>query len=503
MIRNAPRTTAACLMFAVWASGVLVGCAEANRAAGACADGTYRCQARDLEVCSGGTWVFLQTCPGQQICLQSRCQLPPDPNNRCDTPNQTRCTTDGTAVELCNSLGSWTRSPCPTDWQCRVGTSGIAECIRPTTQPGVCPGPGTQICSADLRKVEVCLTGGTRATLRECAANEVCDPATLGCRPNGTGTCTAGEKQCSATNSRIVEVCTSQGSFAFYRECAEGTACDPALKDCGGSGGDPDGAETDAEPDGPPPESCSPTQPCTDSNQYCQLNSEGTAGTCRDYCGDPESPPCPVGYECDLLNTRECKRVPGFCARTRDCEPGQFCSKSPGQEWGRCRCLCTRPGCNCTVDGTKCVSDETSADYGKCVPINGSCQSCVNDFDCGNTGYCEKWVGQTSGCCTPKCRSQNDCPQGLACRQDGRCAGNAAPDCGGTCPQGNICDPVYSQCVLNCPACPPQFCCDANSAPRCYRCECTNPAICGFGLKQCCAGYSCSAIVYGVLGFCI
>lgn len=447
-----PCTRTARIVVLLFAAAFVAACrADAPRSA---ADGSLRCASNSqVEVYRNGQWQFLENCNtgGGEVCISGRCTVPGEP---C-VPASTTCSADAAGVRTCRADGGgYTTLPCPTGQRCEV-RGGAAQCTA-----GGCT-PGTLFCSGDGAQVLFCDQNA---------------------RPQLQTVCTGGA------------TCTAAGGTAA---CAGGDG-DPVEADTA----DPDEADAaDAEPERP---SCTAQSGCG-PDAYCQIDAGATAGYCRGFCGDPGDEPCPAGFECDRLNTQECKKIVGACTRTRDCQSGEYCSKTPGQDVGRCRCLCTRPGCNCTQEGTRCVNDETNEKYGQCVAIQGDCTYCVNDFDCGSQGYCEKWAGQVSGCCRTKCRSKADCPGDLICQADGRCGASQGcqDNCGGSCPQGNICDRTFCQCVLNCPACPVGQVCDANSAPNCVPGECTNPPVCGFGLRQCCSGFRCSAVVYGVVGFCI
>jgi len=95
-----------------------------------------------------------------------------------------------------------------------------------------------------------------------------------------------------------------------------------------------------------------------------------------------------------------------------------------------------------------------------------------------------------------------DCEEGGEWCWNGSCTGSEP--CGGPCPEGYVCDTLYNQCVIYCPDCGPNECCDAQSAPHCYPCpDCVNPTVCIPFVEECCPGYHCNAAIYGEIGFCI
>lgn len=159
-------------------------------------------------------------------------------------------------------------------------------------------------------------------------------------------------------------------------------------------------------------------------------------------------------------------------------------------------------------DGDASAEEETSSEPEKEgseeeVWIDPLCGKCASDADCGDDMYCRITGINSLGTCMHKCASDGDCGDGFVC-EDGRCKGDSEKcDCGGSCPQGYVCDSTYCMCVLNCPQCGANECCDASTAPNCYQCSCKNPLVCGLLTPECCSGYHCSACIYGVAGFCV
>ena len=417
-------------------------------------------------------------------------------DEECSVSNEIRC--NGNQVEVCSSNLKWTfLKNCQDLEQCVSGVC-IPAGTDGDTEGGACT-PGEKACTNNT-KVSICNTGGAWEELFDCADfQQICQSGEcLGCA--------AGAVRCNPTAAAEIEKCDRNGEWIFYRDCSsDGKTCDLGACVGGSTDGDADGdvVEQDPELTG---DLCNDSTPCTDSSKYCFKNEDETDGICIKYC-DLENN-CPSGYTCDT-STFTCIGISGYCVSGGQCMAGrEFCDMVSGQDYGLCKPYCYLPGEACPV-GTKCclqdsIDSECANRAGKCISTQGACSSCYSDFDCGSMAYCEKITGQNIGCCKPKCDNDDDCPAGLTCRTDGRCgAGNQSGDCGGPCPSGYECDPLYNQCVLNCPACGPMECCDALSAPRCYTCQCVNPTICGILLEQCCFGYSCSAIVYGVLGYCI
>lgn len=371
----------------------------------------------------------------------------------------------------------------------------------PTEQDNMNCEPDTYRC-ADNLTVERCGVEGEWGFYKKCSGETQCyagdcvsecsnEEDGLGCCPDSY--------RCRGT--REVQRCVWSGngySWEFYRDCQNAEICvdgechdfDPNQED-----GDMTDQEEDTIPQGA--EECTSTEECP-LDHYCFIMEGEEVGYCKPFCDEPGGR-CPRGYTCER---GQCVPMEGFCRSDAECGMNQFCDIRPGQSDGICMPYCFEMGQYCPL-GCQCDENEGSINYGKCL-CETDCEACSHDGMCSNGYYCDIWPGQMEGCCIEMCGSDEDCAGNLVCGDDGRCVpGNRHQDCGGPCPPGHVCDQIYGECALNCPPCPENHCCDSASAPNCYECVCENPLVCGWGLRACCFGYSCSAIVYGVLGFCI
>ena len=354
------------------------------------------------------------------------------------------------------------------------------------------------------RTCEECCIEGQCITGDDCAAVD----------PPPDGICTPNTYRCRTWSE--VQVCSSDGkAWNFYKECSElGKFCvDAACVE-----------EPPADNDGEQEEEFDPRVECSmeagcqlSEDEYCfNTDPDATTGRCWVRCNIDGGDRCPRSHECNLENG-ECEPIPSYCTSDMDCSTDEFCDMLGGSTSdGYCTRYCFKLGASCALR-TKCDTDPHSLNYGKCIP-DEDCKSCDYDGMCDADSYCYVPPGQVTGCCMLRCTDKDGdceahevcCYGSLVCGDDGKCTkGNGSCNCGGVCPQGYICDQMFCQCVLNCPPCPLDTCCDATSAPQCTitgpACpECINPAVCGIALKQCCPGSNCSvfAWAYGLVGFC-
>jgi len=412
-----------------------------------------------------GEWALLDDCASSGgACLNGRCVNPEEEietaaeletTGTCE-PGSLRCKNE-TVKQFCGPDGQWTHD---------------VDCAQ-----------SGKVCQAG--RCEVCLTGATRCNPENPTFSQKCGYAgnflkwvdIIDCSILGVSiTCVNGVCQNSPDGDEIENRLEEEKESDFYYEM-EGVPCKESA-DCGSE------------------------------YKYCFKMEGASSGVCLPYCDqNGAADPCPLGYTCSAA-TLECERI-GFCVSSDQCVAGkQFCDLDENSGWGICRNYCYSVGESCP-QGTKCClnddeSPECANNKGKCVSSIGECVECYADADCSTSLYCEKPDGQTLGCCKPKCYKDEDCAAGLTCRRDGRCSSVVRDcDCDGKCPL-IYCDPVLCFCTRDeCPACPPGECCNAASSPNCVPCNCENPPVCGPLMRQCCLGYYCSAVIYGVLVYCI
>ncbi len=398
---------------------------------------------------------------------------------------------------------------------------------------------GVGFCSASCTSDADCetITAGTccETETNVCLLYDQCN-AGDGDDPDGDDPemCTAGDFRCLGND---VQKCDVAGDWSFYRDClSDGKVCVDGSCSDSADGDDPDGDDTNCDPgrrrcaDDNTVEvcnvagdgweivtecginelcdqaecrlqgtACTTDEGCAGDLEYCQPNYVGsTDGVCVPNC-DTAGGSCPRGWTCDH---GVCLPIDGYCRSDNACELDEFCDRLPTSDDGMCKRYCELPGEGCP-ELYVCIKDTSDLNYGRCILENPECDACAGDYECDAGSYCEIVTGQTQGCCRPQCGASNPCPGTLNCDTDGRCVAGPGPaDCGG-CPPGYICDPTFNQCVINCPACAENQFCDASTAPNCVAGPCTNPVVCGVLLPQCCFGYSCSAVIYGAVGYCI
>ena len=290
--------------------------------------------------------------------------------------------------------------------------------------------------------------------------------------------CALGERRCGAVG---VERCEVRTGWTKYQICTESQIC--RNSQCLA----PLGAE------------CAKDSEC-EKGTYCLFDHYQDEGQAHCFKPCDLDNPCPRGRQCV---DRRCEVISGYCRVDNDCDTDSFCNKLPAADDGQCTHYCMLLGQMCP-ENYYCSEDPVNdpQNYGRCVPRNPECKLCSDDKECETDQYCELLSTKTEGCCRDQCTTQQGCVEPLVCNQEGRCV-SALNDCTEACPSPYVCDPLFKTCMLSCPTCPENTYCDATTAPDCVKGQCTNPTICGLLLQSCCYGYTCSAVVYGVVGYCL
>lgn len=492
----------------------------------------------------GRTLTQLASCEYGESCIQGRCVVPGCP---IECPDETACTANDMGQCRCqnpSACGGAILEPCCPGYSCSATDyhdSGYCQKNPEPCTPGVrsCLSKSVpQICEAD---------SVTQTPLAECAGNQTCKEGRCvyeGCPPTcpngryclqgmeGCGivdcwdqppqcgllmpsccpgshcnimiygvlgycvedydypACTPGERFCS---SGAPAVCESDGRTpALLEPCTDGVSCKdgycqepscaPGALACA-TPITPTICEADGQTRAKLPK-CLPGQNCNEGNcvypgcpascpedQYCLKNSGGCTAldSCENplLCG-PGSQVCCQGFSCQLSRTNEQGDLEGFCIYAdppSDCTPGTRVCGGLGD---------IQTVDICEMDGHSRRTETLCSENEVC--LNGRCQpppctpgalSCVTAYSpaiCGEDGQTQISLGL--------------CPPMTSCNE-GHCV---TPGCPPTCPQGQVCIDGVCQ-----------------SSPT----VCRNPTVCGLLLPPCCTGYKCSAIVYGVEGFCI
>lgn len=185
-------------------------------------------------------------------------------------------------------------------------------------------------------------------------------------------------------------------------------------------------------------------------------------------CREPD-PSCEVDADCDEFERSVCQL--GACVCEFDelerctCDSQERCD----EVYGAGERTCVEGACHA------CVTDEDCGRLGRCDPT-GECDQieCLVDDDC-EVGFCEgeDCVG---------CRTDEHCPNGWRCREDGACV---ACDDTAQCAEGSVCDSDVqvdgievvgtNQCGVDCA---PQCLDECSDDPDCQlrpRCVVNNP----------------------------
>lgn len=488
------------------------------------------------------------------VCVEDHCKLYCDEVYPCPANQWCNYKTSSCLTSLKGYVGEPCRenADCPSDTVCQLMDGGM-RCTMPCTSEAECLEFFADGCCAKIQDTYLCLNHEScvsigaidgdedNAEVSEKQENDGCQAESFRCLDINTvercsstqnwsvyrycegkqfcykGDCISGDSDgckdeyecCPNTfhckDNKTVEKCRKDGSgFVHYQDCEGNDFCSggECVDMSPNEDGDVDIPEKDEETAG-----CSIEEGCPDPDEYCFVETAGdpenTKGYCLRYC-DLAGGYCPVGYDCKFGG---CEFIEGFCSRDADCNIDEFCNKRPGNDYGLCDEYCFNIGNSCPAQ-TYCEMDDSSLNYGKCV--FEECRKCSNDYDC--SGSIEKMVcvvqsGNDTGCCQTDCNIEPDiCSYGTKCCPDGRCGFYCPEDsvCM-DCPEECECDPYYSGCdCTGCPDCDYGYYCDESTNSMCVPIEgCVNPLICSILTRQCCPGYTCSQILYGMYGYCI
>ncbi len=428
----------------------------ASEPAPECTDeGSVRCvdhATTGREVCTGGRWQLMDTCPDGQLCDTTsdppgRCAPVPD-ECRGRSPGEAFCA--GSVRSVCGpDLVSVVQTPCDSQQLCTLGNG--ADCAACLPNEHRCVDQTLEGCKPDntgFEKLEECTDAPCNADAGACTSYA----------------CLKGQKRC---NRDALEKCKDdQSGWELVENCGAGL-CDSAALDCDacvhGSKrctSESEFSTCDTDGQGETPGSClDPSPVCTGAGLCveCQQSTDCTAmgpcytpscnsgsGKCDQVFNGTHSA-CNGGGLCDAGgNCVECV-TSDDCAPEDDCHPGRCVS-------GSCQWPAAAPATKCAFDG------------GKYCDASGACVGCTDVSQCGGGDACNPPACDST---SKKCTTTY--------------AGKNAP-----CGSGNteFCDGAGS-----CVACTTATQC--GTAPECNDAVCTSSGSCGTTPKM--AGVGCSS----------
>jgi hypothetical protein len=419
----------------------------------ACENGAKRCGDAGVEVCAGGVFAPLASCPAGTICAEGECVTP---MAVCD---------DG----VCS--GTENCATCAGDCACPEGATCATE--RGVCVQGCAPTCGARTCGDD----------GCGGTCGACAGDTICD---------ATGQCVArsadcGDQTCDAASGEDCATCPADcGACCGDGQCGggQGENCSTCPADC----------------------VCGAGQVCDGGSRTCMDNCEPACDgrACGDDGCGGQCGACAQNQACDALG--QCGALPARCGdQTCDAAGDEDCGNCPAD----CGTCCGDGACvagqgeNCAtcIADCRCNQGEAcNADTRACVPVcapecagkdcgddgcGGTCGRCANAEVCSADGQC---------LCVPACDGRacgadgcggtcGACANGQVCSADGACVGapNGCGDAACVAGQGEDC----ATCPADCGRCCGDGACDAGQGEGCATC----PADCGCG-----AGTSCDAM---------
>ncbi|WP_147451060.1 MYXO-CTERM sorting domain-containing protein [Corallococcus llansteffanensis] len=289
----------------------------------------------------------------------------------------TQSTTSGKALKICTkACPDGVPGACPAPYQCRPST------VVSGSQFACLPSPVGE----ETRVGDPCTSAGTCGAAASRCLTEA--DTTSGFPPWKGGYCT--------------ESCTGNADCPLGSTCANvGTIGKRCLDECRPGTGDCRSGYTCANL----PEGNACVADCA-SNAQC-----GSAGyacrTCDHACITQQSGTRSVGEP---------------CTQTSECGTNQECLKLNGNPQGVCTEACSVSTCTCAPGNT-------------CRPAGtGGQRFCFRDCEegtCSSPLQCTPF-GE-SAACLASCRNSQDCPNGLACDNSGRCYDPFTKTDGGTC----------------------------------------------------------------------
>lgn len=363
---------------------------------------------------------------------------------------------------------------CPTGKKCQGGVckSDQKTCTSNTEcsggqvcKSGICSDAGSCTTKADCKTGETCKSG-------KCTTVSVSEPCTSS-NDCGVGQyCDTVGGKCASGCSQDTDCSSTQYCDTNTNQCKEG--CQVA-KGCG------DGRQCDAS-----------THTCKCTPAYCTANGGGTcdtvSGECKTSTTGDLCKPCTSNDQCggadDLCSAiGEGSFCTKKCTQQSDCPSGFFCYDVTTDSK---QCVPSTWKCiGCIQSGCSDPSQSCNFNTGECESKKKTCESCTQNFECGDGNYC--LLNATSGTryCAPGC-TNSSCPNGFTCNPQGGSDGSV-----------KVCEPTGGACTLcsgvtcggSTPACKPE-------TGKCVECikteDCTGGKTCDVATNKCVEGNPCA-----------
>jgi hypothetical protein len=299
------------------------------------------------------------------------------------------------------------------------------------------------------------------------------------------GGCVPGSYRCTG---QTLERCTDDGaSYAFFKECAEGSACTTEAPFCEGSGG-----------------TCASDEECAESlgdvgqchvascvSGQCQVTPAETGWMCDDQNACTEADACNAGVCIGQLITcnddNPCTR--DYCDAAEGCSV-ELLENAPCDDEKPCT-VDDRCDAEATCAGTeKVCDDENPCTESTCDQISGDCISTAKAGACDDGNPCT----DNDQCVAGACKGQ----PGFPCSEDSDCTTCGGMDaCGGTaiC-VNNFCE-IDQTTAFQCPQdglgpCQSAVCVDVEGEPTCQTLSKEDGTVCSDG-STCTTGDVCAS----------